>query len=273
MTSTLGVCSWSLRCQSPSELVDRVSALGLDAVQLHLDPVRTWQWRPDETASRLKVARIAIASGMMSFKGEDYATLESIKATGGVRLDETWAENLRAAEGNAIMAYRFGIKLVTFHAGFLPHEKGDPERSKMIERLRQIIDIFAARQIDVAFETGQESAETLLEVLEELDRPTVGVNFDPANMILYAMGDPVAALRKLARHVRQIHVKDAVKTTSPGSWGSEVRVGTGGVDWKSFFSVVRGEGINCNFMIEREAGEERDADIAAARDLVRPFMA
>lgn len=272
MSSTLGVCSWSLRCQSPSELVDRITSLGLSAVQLHLDPVRSWEWRPDETASRLKVARIQIASGMMAFKGEDYTTLDTIKTTGGVRLDDTWAENVRAAEGNAIMAYRFGIKLVTFHAGFLPHDAGDPERSKMIERLRQIIDIFAAKQIDVAFETGQESADTLLDVLKDLDRPTVGVNFDPANMILYAMGDPIEALRKLSRHVKQIHIKDAVATTTPGTWGSEVRAGTGGVDWKKFFAAVRETGINCNYMIEREAGDDRPGDIAAARDLVRPLM-
>lgn len=252
--------------------MDRVRGLELNAVQLHLDPIRSWEWRPDEIASRLKVARIAIASGMMAFKGEDYSTLETIKQTGGVRLDDTWAENVRAAEGNAIMAYRFGIKLVTFHAGFLPHDQGDPERSKMIERLRQIVDIFAAKHIDVAFETGQESAETLIGVLDELDRPSVGVNFDPANMILYAMGDPVEALRKLARHVKQIHLKDAVQTKTPGTWGSEVRLGTGGVDWKKFFAAVRSEGIACNFMIEREAGDDRVGDIAAARDLAHPLI-
>lgn len=269
----LGVCSWSLRCASPTELVERVLALKLCAVQLHLDPVRQWQWRPDETADRLRCARIAVPSAMMSFQGEDYSTLETIKLTGGVRLDDTWDKNLRAAEGNAILAQRFGIPLVTFHAGFLPHEPADPLRARLLERLRQIIDIFAARNIAVAFETGQESAETLLGVLDELDRPRVGINFDPANMILYAMGDPIASLRKLAPRIRQIHVKDALPTNQPGTWGAEVRAGDGAVDWKSFYAAVKDAGIVCNSMIEREAGEQRDPDIAAARDLVLPLLA
>jgi len=50
----------------------------------------------------------------------------------------------------------------------------------MIERLRAIADVFGARGVRVALETGQEQADTLLGVLEELDRPDVGVNFDPA---------------------------------------------------------------------------------------------
>lgn len=268
----LGVCSWSLRAGSPSELVDAVRSLGLRSIQLHLDPIRSWQWRPDEVASRLRVAGIRIASGMMGFAGEDYSTLETIKNTGGVRLDGHWAENLKHAEGNAIIAARYGISLVTFHAGFLPHDRKDAVRGVMIERLRMIADAFAARNIAVAFETGQESAETLLEVLHDLERPSVGVNFDPANMILYGMGDPIDALAKLAPRVKQIHIKDATPTTQPGTWGTEVRAGTGAVDWKKFFAVAKEKGIVCPCMIEREAGEERAADIAAARDVVLPLM-
>ena len=134
----LGVCSWSLRPESPRDLADKIAGLGIRRVQLHLNPVREGAWRADETAGVLKLANITIASGMMGTKGEDYSTLETIKLTGGVRPDENWEANLRAAEGNAIFAARLGIPLVTFHAGFLPHEAGDPLRARMVERLRQI---------------------------------------------------------------------------------------------------------------------------------------
>lgn len=267
----LGVCSWSLRPSSPQDLAAKVSALGLRKVQLHLDPIREGVWRADETAGLLKHANVAISSGMMGTKGEDYSTLETIKLTGGVRPDEHWEANLRAAEGNAIFAARLGIPLVTFHAGFLPHDAGDPLRARMVDRLKQIAEVFAARNVRVAFETGQEDAETLLGVLKQLNaelpaKARVGVNFDPANMILYAMGDPIEALRKLAPHVRQIHIKDALPTKTPGTWGSEEVVGTGAVDWPRFFDAARG--LNVDFMIEREAGEQREKDIASARELV-----
>jgi sugar phosphate isomerase/epimerase len=246
-----------------------VKAIGLHAVQLALDPVRTGRpgWGEIETINALRSHGVSVLSGMMGMVGEDYSTLESIKRTGGVRQQATWGENLRAAEENARLARRLGVGLVTFHAGFIPHDAGD-ERRTMVERLRMMIDHFDDCGVRVAFETGQESAETLLQALEELHRPHAAVNFDPANMILYGMGDPVAALEMLAPRVIQIHIKDAVPCGKAGEWGREARAGDGKVDWKRFFETVRARGLAADLVIEREGGEGRDADIAAARDLL-----
>ncbi len=185
-----------------------------------------------------------------------------------MRPDEHWPANLDAARAAARMASELGLSLVSFHAGFLPHAADDPERAKLLDRLRALADVFADQGLLLALETGQETAETLAAVLEELDRENVGVNFDPANMLLYAMGDPVEALRELAPHVLQIHVKDAISTSVHGEWGSEVPVGTGEVDWAAFFSVCIESQLDCDLMIEREAGAQRVADMQAARALV-----
>jgi sugar phosphate isomerase/epimerase len=186
-----------------------------------------------------------------------------------VRPDEHWRENLAIAQADAVAARALGVELVTFHAGFLPHSPKDPERAKLVQRLRTLVDVFAAEGVHVALETGQETAATLLEVLAELDRPGAGDNFDPANMILYGMGEPVAALAELAPRVFQVHVKDARSTTRRGEWGSEVVVGTGEVDWARFFAVLGASRPGIDLMIEREAGEDRVADVVAARDFVR----
>ena len=85
------------------------------------------------------------------------------------------------------------------------------------------IDSFTDAGLRIAFETGQETAATLLEALDELARPEVGVNFDPANMILYGMGDPVAAARALASKIAQVHIKDAIPAPRPGDWGPRRR--------------------------------------------------
>ena len=124
----------------------------------------------------------------------------------------------------------------------------------------------------VALETGQEQADTLLGVLDELDRPDVGVNFDPANMVLYGMGDPVAALRRLAPRVAQCHIKDAVATETSGTWGAEVPVGEGNVNWPAFFVVLRDAGLICDLMIEREAGGDRPGDIRLAHERVKACL-
>ena len=267
----IGVCSWSLRPADPAELVEGLGAVGVAAVQLALDPLRTGDWSLRETVDRLAGAGIRIRSGMMSMAGEDYSTLESIRATGGVRPDATWPANLAAARANARVARQLGLGLVTFHAGFLPYERGDGVRPRMVERLRALVDAFAAEGVEVGFETGQEDANTLLAVLAELDRATAGINFDPANMILYghdADDSPVAALRKLLPRVRQVHVKDARPAARAGSWGTEVPVGSGGVDWDGFFDVLVAAPRPLDLMIEREAGDDRVGDARTARALV-----
>jgi sugar phosphate isomerase/epimerase len=268
----LGVCSWSLRARSPRDLAERVRAANLDAVQLALEPLRTGAWGIDDVRRELGAARVEIRSGMWAPFGEDYSTLESIRRTGGVRPTEHWPRNLEAVKADARIARELGIALVSFHAGFLPHDTGDPERAGMLERLRVIADLFANAGVRVAFETGQESAETLLAALADLDHPSVGVNFDPANLLLYGMGDPIEALRQLAPYVRQVHVKDARRTPAPGAWGEEVPVGQGEVDWQRFFELLAERSIACDLMIERESGEDRVADIRMARALVACFV-
>lgn len=268
----LGVCSWSLQPGSPAELVERVQACGLAAVQLALDPLRTGAWSPAETAATLRAAGIEIVSGMMGTVGEDYSSLATIRVTGGVRPDAHWEENRRAASANARLAHELGLELLTFHAGFLPEEPG-AERQKLLARLREIVDRCAEHGVRAAFETGQEHAATLLDFLEELGRPAAGVNFDPANMILYDMDEPAAALARLAPWVRQIHVKDARRTRTRGSWGEEVAVGSGEVDWGRFFDVLAEHALAVDLLIEREAGAARVDDIRTAKTRVERELA
>jgi len=264
----IGVCSWSLQPRSPDELARRATDAGIACVQLALDPLRRGEWRRDELERSLGAAGVELVSGMLSMEGEDYSSLESIRRTGGLRPDRHWRTNLAHAVANARLARELGLPLVSFHAGFLPAEPGSPERARLVERVRAVADAFADQGVAVALETGQERASTLLGFLAELERDTVGVNFDPANMILYDAGDPLDALDRLAASVRQVHVKDARRTRTPGTWGTEVAVGEGEVDWRAFFALLARHGLDCDLVIEREAGGERLADVRRARALV-----
>lgn len=264
----LAVCSWSLQPASPQQLIEHLRAIGLSRVQLALDPLRENPAVWGDTAALFQQAGITIVSGMFGTVGEDYTSLESIHRTGGLVPDDTWDENWENAQATAELAHQLGLKLVTFHAGFLPHEESDPEFEKLQHRIRLVADVFAAKGIDLAFETGQEEADTLKLFLEKLGRVNVGVNFDPANMILYDKGNPIAALRTLASWVKQCHIKDANRAQTPGTWGEEVPSGTGQVDWKQFFAVLREIGFTGHCCIEREAGTQRVADIITARKMV-----
>ena len=268
MGQRIGVCSWSLQPTGPGDLVEKLQEVGVKCVQLALNPIRNKAWSEEETVEALRKAKIEIVSGMVEMKDEDYSTLETIRETGGVRIDENWEENLAGAWNCAKIASRLELPLVTFHAGFLPHDPADPERDKLVERVRAVADCFAAEGIDVGLETGQETAETLVAVLQQVERPRVGVNFDPANMILYGMGDPIEAFDQLAPYVKQLHVKDAVPSPKRGEWGAEVPVGEGTVDFQSLLSRVKQKGLRVPLVIEREAGSKRVQDARAAMRVV-----
>ena len=96
------------------------------------------------------------------------------------------------------------------------------------------------------------------------DVPGVGINFDPANMILYAKGKPLDALKTLYPWIDQVHVKDALQTKKPGTWGTEVPWGDGQVGGKTFLEELEKLGYKGSYVIEREGGNDRVKDINIA---------
>jgi sugar phosphate isomerase/epimerase len=188
--------------------------------------------------------------------------------TGGIVPDATWEQNWNNIRATAALAQQLRLELVTFHAGFLPHEEKDPNFARMLLRLGETADVFKAANIALGLETGQETAPVLVQLLQKLQRPNVGVNFDPANMILYDKGNPIAALRMLGPWIRQVHIKDARRTKVPGTWGEEVAAGTGEVDWRAFLATLRELNYAGDLAVEREAGNQRVADIRTAKEMV-----
>lgn len=264
----LAVCSWSLQPSDPQDLADKLLLTGIQRVQLALDPLVHSPTVWHDTATVLQKAGITIVSGMFGCAGEDYSTLDSIRLTGGIAPDATWEQNLAHVQAIVPLAAAFKLKLITFHAGFVPHDPADPEFDKMLSRLKSVAKIFAAADMIVGLETGQETAAELATLLGALACPNVAVNFDPANMLLYGKGDPILAIQKLAPWIQQVHIKDANPSQVPGKWGSELTVGTGAVDWPAFFTALAAANFAGDLVIEREAGTSRVADIRTARELV-----
>ena len=273
LADRLAVCSWSLQPADPEDLVAKLLAGGLRRVQLALDPLRESPQVWNRTETLLRQNNIAIVSGMFGCVGEDYTTLESIRRTGGIAPEATWERNCRNIEETAGLAARMGLKLITFHAGFIPHLETDPDYARMLSRLARVAGMFAGAGIALGLETGQEAAPALAALLQRLRQPNVGVNFDPANMILYDQVDPVAALRVLAPWIRQAHIKDATRTKVAGTWGEEVAAGAGDVDWRAFFATLAQLNFKGNFVIEREAGTRRVPDVILARAVVEKNFA
>ena len=267
----LAVCSWSLQPASPEQLIQQIEAIGIKKLQCALDPLRENPALWSRLPALCQKSGIQLVSGMFGTVGEDYTTMETIRRTGGVVPDHTWPANWKNIQDIAALAQKLELRLVTFHAGFLPHHPNDSAFKKLVDRITLIADLFSSKGIELGFETGQETAETLRAFLEHLNRRHVGVNFDPANMILYDKGNPIQALRTLGPWIKQCHLKDATKTSQPGAWGAEVVVGTGQVEWPKFFQTLNELQFQGYCAIEREAGNQRLQDIQAAARFAEQF--
>jgi L-ribulose-5-phosphate 3-epimerase len=266
----IGVCSWSLQPKDSADLIARVKELGIGHVQLALGSlVMLDDKRKHLELGHLRKAGLALTSGMISFPGEDYSSIAAIERTGGYVPDDQWALRKRLSEQAAALGKELGLKAITTHVGFIP-PRGKPGRDAILSRVREVAAGFAKQGIDLGMETGQEPAAELLRFFEDLKAPNVFINFDPANMILYGAGDPIEAIQTLGGHIRHVHVKDGTASAKPGKeWGEEVPFGTGQVPVKRFLAALKQIGYRGPLVIEREAGNQRGADVRAAVETVR----
>jgi sugar phosphate isomerase/epimerase len=224
--------------------------------------------------------RAAIASGivmtsaMLGFPGEDYTSPETIKKTGGFGDPLLRGERLNRLRWALDRTIALGLKSLTLHAGFLP-KPGDPGRTSFLDTLAQAGRLAAAEDVTLAFETGQETADLLRATLDELNSPSLKVNFDPANMLLYDMGDPIRAVEILGPDIQSVHVKDARRPSVAGQWGEEVPLGQGEVNIKRFIDALKRNGFTGPLIVEREVGDQarRLRDVAAGLAYLRHCLA
>ncbi len=266
-TWPVGVCSWSLQ-RDIDDLAKAMVELGIDHVHLAVRPALGQGGA--EYLSSVREQNWNISCTMIDFPQEDYSTLETIKITGGIVPDDCWQQNLRLFEGAVEVTSALGVEYLSMHAGFI--DLDDPQYAqKITDRIKSLADAAAKKNITLLMETGQESAEELNNFLEDLNHPSIGVNFDPANMILYDKGDPIEAVRTLAKWVRHIHIKDANRTDIPGTWGTEVPWGSGQVDTDTFLNALKSIGFDGALAVERESGDDRLSDIKLAVDKLCGF--
>jgi L-ribulose-5-phosphate 3-epimerase len=263
----IGVCSWSLRTDVKG-VADAMNKIGINHVHLGVRAALGAQGK--DFLKAVQKQKWTISATMIDFPQEDYTTLDSIKLTGGIGPDEYWEQNKELFFGAADVTVKLGVKYLSMHAGFID-ESDASYAKKFYERIITLADEAGEKNIMLLLETGQETAKELRKFLKELDHPAVGVNFDPANMILYDKGNPIEAVKVLAPWVRHIHVKDANRTMKPGTWGAEVPWGDGQVQSAAFLKTLEEIGFDGTLAIEREAGDNRFGDVKLAAERLAGF--
>ena len=128
------------------------------------------------------------------------------------------------------------------------------------------------------FETGQETPVTLKRAIQDIEKAVgkgnVGINLDPANLIMYGKANPVDALEVFGEYVMGIHGKDGKYPTDVHHLGDEVPLGQGKVNYPAFIAKLKEIGYQGDITIEREiSGEEQKKDIRMAKELLDKLIA
>lgn len=255
--------------------LDVAQELGIPTVQVHAPHQQT---RTPEAArnfvQRCQAAGITITCVFGGFDGESYADIPTTIRTVGLVPEATRAARLAEMTEISDFAALIGCEAVGLHVGFVPADRTSSNYKNLVAATQDLLDHVNGNGQTLHLETGQESAEHLLEFIHDVQRDNLFINFDPANMILYGSGEPIDALKKVGKFVRSVHCKDA-KWAAEGergkSWGSEVALGEGDVGMETYLRTLLEIGYTGPLTIEREIAHDRDrqkADIGKAVNLL-----
>ena len=251
--------------------LDVARELSVPTVQLHAPSAANR--RPAAAAkflNELHDAGIVLTCVFAGFDGETYESIPlAAKTVGLVPRDSRKA---RAAELKAISDFAEDLRspAVGLHVGFVPQDRGGEDYQDLVKVVADCCDHAAANGQTVNLETGQETADHLLAFLSDVSRENLGVNFDPANLLLYGTDDPLPALRQLEGKVLSCHCKDATRAAPEDrgrEWGEEVPLGEGEVGMTAYLRTLYETGYRGPLTIERELPQDRarqKADVATA---------
>ena len=245
--------------------------LGVPTIQLHA-PARSSRTPQQAEAflGRLREAGITLTAVFGGFEGESYADIPTVVRTVGLVPPETRAARTKEMKEISDFARLLGVPVVALHLGFVPHDAADPLYGQILAVTRDVCDHCRGNGQALHLETGQEPADTLIQFIEDVERDNLFINFDPANMIIYGSGEPIAALKKVGRWVRSVHCKDGTWAKRPGQeWGAETPLGQGDVGIENYLRTLQQIGYTGPLTIEREIAQEPQRQKAEIGHAVR----
>jgi len=249
----------------PEEAIARVAGLGLPSCQ-----ISAWSdlYTPD-LARRLRAAAdgaaVEITTLWAGWPGPRVWNFIEGPTTIGI-VPPAWRPvRVDALKQGADFAAEVGIPGISTHVGFIPENPSDPEYPGVLAALRDVAGHARERGLEFWFETGQETPVTLLRTIQDLGLDNLGINYDPANLLMYGKANPVDALDIIGKYVRGVHAKDGEYPTNGRELGVEKPLGEGRVNYPAFIARLRSLGFDGALTIEREIhGPQQTADIRRA---------
>lgn len=177
--------------------------------------------------------------------------------------------------------------IVTTHIGVIPKDPNHDRYKIMQEACFELSQYADELKAHFAIETGPETAITLRNFLDTLGSKGVAVNLDPANLVMVTGDDPVQAVYTLKDYIVHTHAKDGRRLLikdpeviyglveeiiQEGKAFIELPLGQGDVDFKKYLQALTDIGYKGFLTIEREVGDNPEADIKLAVDFLNHML-
>lgn len=266
-----------------AEGVKKAAALGAQGIQVY---TASGEMAPENlsSAKRSEMRRIIEGEGLV------ISALCGDLGGHGFELAEENPAKVEKSKRIIDLALELGTKVVTTHIGVVPDQK-DEIWENMQKACFDMGEYARKAGARFAIETGPEPAELLKSFLDDLGCAGIGVNYDPANLVMVTHTDPVAGVYLLKDYIVHTHAKDGVNLApcdrkkvyhafaiggiegfEIGKLFNEVPLGQGEVCWKNYLAALEEIGYEGFLTIEREVGEDPAADIGLAVKFLQEQM-
>ncbi|MCK4591093.1 MAG: sugar phosphate isomerase/epimerase [Candidatus Latescibacteria bacterium] len=257
----------------PEKAFERVAEVGIFTCQLSCTAEQMVdRFDPQRIRKAADQVQVEISSFFLLFEGQVF-NLKDGPSTMGFVPEKYRQKRLTLAKRFSDMVKEMGVKSITSHVGFIPDDPEDPVYKGFIERMKEYADYCAGNGQVFCFETGQELPSTLKRTILDVGTGNLGINLDPANLILYGMANPLDAVEIFGEYVRGFHAKDGLWPDRGEALGHEVPLGEGKVHFRLLIPRLKEKGFAGPVTIEREiTGPQQRADILKAKKILERLL-
>ena len=258
----------------PEKEFEKVRSFGFPTAQLACWDMNLYN---PEMVARVRraseVNSVEITTLWSGLPGPHVWNLQEGPSTIGLVPPEFRKERVGALKRASDVAKAIGAPGITTHHGFLPENPKDPLYTSLAPLLKEVALYVESNNQHFCFETGQETPVTLLRTIEDVGTENLGVNLDPANLLMYGKANPIDALDLIGSFVLGVHAKDGEYPTNGRELGKEKPLGKGRVNFPLLVKKLKEIGYSGALTIEREiSGEEQIRDILLARSVLEPLL-
>ncbi len=249
----IGVCGWSIdRGDCLAGIEYAAQTLGVSLVQIgFFSDQALHDADPTQILAAAERYGVRLVSPFLAFEGEDYSSIAAVAASGGLMGDATCAHRMKLLAESAGLAAGLRQPAVVIHAGTVPPDPASPAYAKFRDRVREAADTVGQRGLRLLLETGRESADALLTLIDATGAVNIGVNYDAGNFVVYGSDDPARAVARLKGRIDNVHLKDGLASAEPGrAFGSPAQLGGGDAQIARVVNKLRTTGYTGPMLIE-----------------------